>query len=112
MPILEFHGTADTTIPYAGGGRHGQCLPTVEHWAREWAARDGLGTRNVTTELFGGNVQRYEFGAGETLGTVTHYRIDGWKHVWPSTGGNYDSSKGTYFDAADVIMKFFGRWEL
>lgn len=112
VPILEFHGTADTTIPYAGGARHGFCLPTVSHALRQWADRDGLGTSNKTEELWGGHVQKYEFGSGELQGVVTHYRIDGWKHVWPSKHGNYDSSKGTYFDAAPVIMKFFKRWSL
>lgn len=61
-------------------------------------------------------MQKYEFGdeSGEEglSGLVTHYRIDGWKHVWPSKDGNYDSSKGTYFDAAPIIMEFFRRWAL
>ncbi|KAK5691676.1 hypothetical protein LTS12_028757, partial [Elasticomyces elasticus] len=36
IPLLEFHGTADTTIPYAGGARRGECLPSVPHMVREW----------------------------------------------------------------------------
>src|SRR6187402_618572 len=36
LPIIEFHGSNDTTIPYSGGPRRGECLPTIPHWVREW----------------------------------------------------------------------------
>ena len=115
IPILEFHGTADKTIPYGGGGRRGECLPSVPHLVREWAGRDGLGTeKNETTQLFGGKVQRYRFGKGEEeeLGLVTHYRVEGLGHAWPSKEANGDNPDGTYLDATPIIMEFFERWTL
>lgn len=36
VPIIEFHGDADGTIPYPGGGRRGYCLPAIQHWATDW----------------------------------------------------------------------------
>lgn len=113
IPLLEFHGTADKTIPYAGGGRRGECLPSVPHMVREWAGRDGLGTeKNETTQLYDGKVQRYRFGEGEELGLVTHYRVEGLGHAWPSKEANGDNPDGTYLDATPIIMDFFKRWTL
>lgn len=112
IPILEFHGAADKTIPYAGGSRRDECLPSVPHMVREWAARDGLGTDNETSELYDGQVQRYRFGTGAEAELVTHYRIEGLGHSWPSRQPNSDNANGTYLDATPLIMDFFNRYTL
>lgn len=112
IPLLEIHGTADHTIPYTGGPRRQKCLPSVPHFVREWAKRDGLGVRNKTREFFGGNVTEFRYGTGENLGMVTHYRVDGLGHAWPSKKPNSDNANGTYFDGTPVIMNFFERWSL
>lgn len=112
IPFLEFHGDGDTTIPYDGGGRHGRCLPTVPHFVQEWAQRDGLGLHNKTTQLYDNHVQESKYGKGAALGTVTHYRVDGLAHDWPSTKPNDDNKKGTYFNATPIILDFFSRFTL
>jgi poly(3-hydroxybutyrate) depolymerase len=113
IPILEFHGSKDKTIPYEGGGRRGECLPSIPHWVREWSKREGYGLSNKTTEMFGGKVQRYEYGeAAGQLGIVTHYLTDGLGHDWPSKEPNDDNSKGTYYDATPIIMDFFNKYTL
>ncbi|CAG8979105.1 hypothetical protein HYALB_00000236 [Hymenoscyphus albidus] len=113
IPIIEFHGLADTTIAYAGGPRSGQCLPSIPHWIREWSKREGFGLTNRTTSLFGGNVLKYEYAeAAGILGEITHYRISGLGHDWPSVGPNPDSSTGTYLDATPLIMDFFNSYPL
>ncbi|CAD0113294.1 unnamed protein product [Aureobasidium uvarum] len=102
LPMLEFHGDADGTIPYPGGPRRGYCLPTVPHWVTDWALRDGLSSSNVTSSLASGKVTKYEFGASQGVqGLVTHYKIAGWGHFWASTNG------GAPIDATPVIMDFF-----
>ncbi|KAL2065225.1 hypothetical protein VTL71DRAFT_2894 [Oculimacula yallundae] len=113
LPILEFHGSDDTTISYSGGPRRGVCLPTVPHWVREWSKREGYGLTNKTTSLYGGKVLKYEYGGGSgQLGIVSHYLVDGLGHDWPSRGPNGDNEKGTYLDSTPVIMEFFGRYRL
>ncbi|CZT52096.1 related to poly(3-hydroxybutyrate) depolymerase [Rhynchosporium secalis] len=113
LPMLEFHGSDDTTIPYSGGARRGVCLPTVPHWVREWSKREGHGLTNQTTGLYGGRVLKYEYGgAAGKLGIVTHYLVDGLGHDWPSQGPNGDSDEGTYLDATPLIMDFFARYRL
>ncbi|KAF7590083.1 hypothetical protein BBP40_003285 [Aspergillus hancockii] len=112
IPIIEFHGSNDTTIPYGGGGRRGKCLPTIPHFVREWSKRDGYGLHNKTTELYGGHVQKYEYGTGVSFGIVTHYLIDGLGHDWPSVLPNSDNPNGTYLNATPIIMDFFNRYTL
>ena len=112
IPVLEFHGTADETIPYDGGARRGECLPSVPHMLREWAKRDGLGSKNETTELYDGKVHRYRYGEGDDDGLVMHYRIEGLGHAWPSQKPNGDNPDGTYLDATPLIMDFFKEWTL
>jgi poly(3-hydroxybutyrate) depolymerase len=112
VPILEFHGSADNTISYGGGGRSGECLPSIPHWVREWSKRDGYGLSNKTTQLYDGHVQKYEYASGGALGTVTHYLTDGLGHAWPSTEPNDDNSAGTYYNATPIIMDFFGKHTL
>lgn len=76
IPMLEFHGLADTTISYNGGVRRKACLPTIPHWIQTWAVRDGLGSTNkssaVPNALKGSTAVRYEFGTGSHQGLVTH----------------------------------------
>lgn len=112
-PILEFHGSDDKTAPYAGGGRGGECLPSIPHWVREWSKREGYGLTNTTTQLYGGHVQKYEYGgAAGKLGIITHYLTDGLEHAWPSTTPNDDNRNGTYYNATPIIMDFFHKYTL
>jgi len=76
IPVLEFHGANDETIPYAGGKRRGECLPSIEHWAQEWSMRNGFESQNVTTTEYEDNVQVSSFGNG----LVMQYRIQGMVH--------------------------------
>ncbi|KAE8385808.1 Alpha/Beta hydrolase protein [Aspergillus alliaceus] len=114
VPILEFHGTADIIVPYEGGKRPQckKCLPSIPHYIRQWSKRLGYGLHSKTTKLYDGNVWKFEYGHKGKLGIVTHYRIDGLGHAWPSTEPNNDNPDGTYFEATPIIMDFFRRWSL
>ena len=105
VPMLEFHGTADTQIRYEGDTTHnGRILPWLQHWATAWSVREGYGTTNYSTTP-SSNVVKYQFGGNSgQLGIVTHYMLIGWVHAWAST------SAGAPMDAAPPIMDFFYRW--
>ncbi|GAB3716298.1 PHB depolymerase family esterase [Amycolatopsis oliviviridis] len=98
-PILDFHGTADTTIPYTGNPAKG--LPTLPDWLTAWADRNGCFPRPIEySPKADVTVQRW-------LGcSLQHYRVEGAGHVWPSTGPNNDSATPTVIDATPVIWKF------
>ncbi|CZT14543.1 related to poly(3-hydroxybutyrate) depolymerase [Ramularia collo-cygni] len=113
IPILELHGTADDTIPYNGGGRRTQCLPSIPYFMQSWSARNGLGTTNQSTVLIGGNVRREEFGLSQgVLGQTTHYWIKNMGHSWPATIGNSDSATPTFINATSLMYDFFKRYTL
>ncbi|KAJ9314736.1 CAZyme family CE1 [Paecilomyces variotii] len=113
IPVIEFHGDADDTIPYNGGERRGECLPTIPHWAREWSKRDGYGPKSDLTSSFDNHVLKYEYGNSDgSLGMVTHYLIRGLGHAWPSTQPNSDNPNGTYINATPLILDFFSKWPL
>ncbi|PQE10628.1 hypothetical protein CJF32_00009706 [Rutstroemia sp. NJR-2017a WRK4] len=111
VPMLEFHGGKDKTIHYSGqANRSNECLPTIPHWVREWAKRDGLGLKNVTTELTNDTLV-YTYGTGNETGLVTHVFDSSIGHDWPSTELNGDSRRDgdapATFNATSMIMEWF-----
>ncbi|KAI1427941.1 Alpha/Beta hydrolase protein [Xylaria sp. FL1777] len=118
IPMLLFHGGNDSTIPYAGGPRSGECLPSIPHFAAAWAARDGLGD----APGFVGRLHRardnatvYRYGSGRDEGLVRFvYSGDHVDHQWPATIPNSDSvAHGTApatFNASGLIVDFFRRY--
>lgn len=102
VPVVEFHGSADTTIPYAGNPAKG--LPPILDWVSDWAVRDRCSAGPETITPVAG-VTRYVW-KGCTA-AVEHYRIDGLGHTWPSTTPNPDSATPTVIDATPIIWRFF-----
>ena len=107
VPMIEFHGDNDGTIPYFGGGRRGYCLPAIPHWTQDWATRNNLTTDNVTTITNGGNVTIAQFGSSSgLLGLVTQFRLFNWPHQYSFGSG----PGGGYIDAAAFSLNFFYKW--
>jgi poly(3-hydroxybutyrate) depolymerase len=84
VPIIEFHGQKDDTIPYNGGKRRNRCLPNIPHFMRAWANRNGYGVNAAETSLYNGHVKKSEWGTGNLKGVNTHYSIDNMPHTWPN----------------------------
>jgi poly(3-hydroxybutyrate) depolymerase len=110
IPLLEFHGGNDTTIPYDGGERKDECLPTIPHFIREWALRDGLGLHNVTASV-ASNTVSYKYGDGDSFGLVEHIFDSVIGHDWPSIAPNADNQVSGHhiasFNATPIILDFF-----
>jgi polyhydroxybutyrate depolymerase len=103
-PILDFHGTADPTIPYPGNPAKG--LPAIPDWLAAWSTRDGCRPDPVTWTPVDGVVARKWLGC-DRHGALEHYRVEGAGHVWPSTRPNNDSATPAAIDATPVIWRFF-----
>jgi polyhydroxybutyrate depolymerase len=80
MPILAFHGTADTTNPYAGGGE-AYWGTSVESAIDGWGQHNGCGARRERSVA--PSVVELAYGGGSCADVVL-YRIDGFGHSWPS----------------------------
>jgi poly(3-hydroxybutyrate) depolymerase len=84
VPVLEFHGKKDDTIPYNGGKRRNRCLPKIPHFMKAWANRNGYPISSADSSLYGGHVKKSEWGSGNLKGVNTHYAIDNMPHTWPN----------------------------
>ncbi|WP_028935402.1 alpha/beta hydrolase family esterase [Pseudonocardia spinosispora] len=107
-PILDFHGTADETIPYQGSAKKG--LPSIPDWLTAWAQRNGCGEPPSVRAEHDDVVKISEWPGCKA--DLIHYRIEGLGHDWPSTHPNLDSDKPTVLNATPIIMAFFAKHTL
>lgn len=115
IPIMEFHGFKDTTIPYAGGeNTRGNANSTnIVTWVDDWAKRDGFEVAaNKTSYLCSGTkkVTRYSWNE-----TVVHYNYTNLFHDWPSSFPNGDTDKYLTCEEAEatsIILEWLTKWTL
>ncbi len=106
IPIkhIDFHGTADPVINYAGGQRHGTVYESTEEMITEAAERNRCNPHPEENRLSPTVVEQRWLDCDAGL---SHYRIEGGPHVWP--GGQMDKS-GTTTEgfATRRQLEFFG----
>ena len=119
IPILEFHGQKDHTIPYNGNTsriyhHHRFQLPPIPSWLEGWASLNGCekGTLGNSTFSFDGVVNKTTWTCNGADDIVTGYWIKGLGHSWPSTKKNDDSSHPTVLNASRIILDFFANHTL
>lgn len=106
VPVIDFHGTDDVTIPYAGDPDRG--LPAIPDWVGGWVARNGCAA--------GPDVEQTAFDVTTTRWTgcdrgaeVTHVAVLGGGHTWPGedsySGGGYATHS---IEAHEVLWEFLG----
>jgi polyhydroxybutyrate depolymerase len=110
VPVIEFHGTADATIPY--GGDAGRGLPAIVDWSADWAERNGCHAgpheQRVEPDVA---VSRW---TGCAHGTeVRHVAVEGGGHTWPGadsySGGGHTTRT---IEAHEVAWEFLSRHRL
>ncbi|MBN2083903.1 MAG: hypothetical protein JW748_01675 [Anaerolineales bacterium] len=116
VPVIAFHGTADTIVPYAGGegSPFDASFPHVEDWAAGWAERNGCAGTAEALPPFG-EVTGIRYGGCRAGADVTLYTIHGGGHAWP--GGEplpeWIAGRTTKdIDATAVMWAFFSRYTL
>lgn len=103
IPVLDIHGTGDTTIPYGGDGQRD--LPDVQTWVRDWSVRDHC-RQDPKTDQLGDDVLTFTYRGCKA--DVVHIAVTDGGHTWPGS----DSTSGPgyvtqTFQAADLIGSFF-----
>lgn len=87
VPVLEIHGTADSTVPYGGNNISVPILEVLNFWA----TNNGCSTTAVEEELPDTDasdlttVTRISFADCEDNQEVLHFRINGGGHTWPGS---------------------------
>jgi polyhydroxybutyrate depolymerase len=87
LPLLHFHGTADTIVPYDRPARSGAsrfiAFQSAPESVRLWAEATGCGRDPVIEEVKEVKGSRKHTYRGETGGEVILYQLEGAGHVWP-----------------------------
>ena len=122
--ILDFHGTADTVVPYNGGPSHGGTEVSIDSFRKGWASRNGCQGNAMISHLSKEidpqqlvEIQTWNM-TRKADGIVIGYKIREGQHSWPRTtlpakcGGREgaDDCSTTVFDATrSVIIPFFNK---
>ncbi len=100
VPVVAFHGTADATNPYDGGGQP-YWTYSVPSAQQQWAAHDGCGA-NPTSAPAADVVTLTAYGDCAGGAAVALYTIDGAGHEWPGAPGQTPA-----IDASTTMWSFF-----
>jgi len=112
VSIIEFHGTADSIIPYDGGtgSYHGIKVHNIEKIKKTiqyWVNNNHCNPVPAREEQEGLTTESYAGGDGDSA--VRLVSIAGGKHVWP--GGRVShlllSSAGRRICASEAMLRFF-----
>ena len=105
IPIMEFHGTADSTIPFGGGhvlvlGKYPGAVAVMEKWAHLNRCTGTPETVQLTP-----HVKRVTYG-GCAAATIQYITDAG--HTWPGTSiREGDNSPPADLAASELIWDFF-----
>jgi polyhydroxybutyrate depolymerase len=88
VPMISFHGTADSAAPYEGGTSWvgPGTLPDVSGWTANWARRNRCGTDPVESAP-AADVTRREYTGCADDAAVVLFTIHGGGHTWPGSEG-------------------------
>ncbi len=112
-PVMQIHGTADGTVPYAGTASF---LP-IDSLVRFWAQFNNCSLTPVITPVpnisttDGCTADRYLYNVGTNGSTVEFYRVLGGSHSWPGAPFNINVTNMD-FSASVVIWRFFRKYKL
>jgi polyhydroxybutyrate depolymerase len=115
LPIIIFHGTADTHVPYDGGygsaSAYEHLDQPVSHAVSFWVARDACSPTPTTVTSPSGNIVADTYGGGVGGAEVVLYTVIGGGHAWP--GGSAGSAMGDVptqeISASELMWAFFAR---
>ena len=117
VPMIAFHGTADTMTPYHGGGSpvlpRGS-FPSIPIWTANWARRNQCET-NPVDAVVAADVTRREYPNCAGDAAVVLYTIRDGGHTWPG-GGHlpvwFVGPTSHSIDASSEMWEFFRQYQL
>ncbi|WP_405801500.1 alpha/beta hydrolase family esterase [Streptomyces sp. NBC_01506] len=108
VPVIDFHGTGDVTIPYAGDAERG--LPAIPDWTEAWADRNDCRAR-PRTRTIEPDITVIRYSGCDRRADVTHVAVTGGGHTWPGedsySGGGYATHT---IEAHEVMWQFLRQY--
>ncbi|MFG2174872.1 alpha/beta hydrolase family esterase [Streptomyces niveus] len=108
VPVIDFHGTGDVTIPYEGDAERG--LPAIPDWTAGWAERNDCRARPRTRTIEPDITITRRTGCDHGA-EVHHVAITGGGHTWPGadsySGGGYVTET---IEAHEVMWQFLRQY--
>ncbi|MGH1347561.1 MAG: extracellular catalytic domain type 1 short-chain-length polyhydroxyalkanoate depolymerase [Nannocystales bacterium] len=103
IPVIHFHGTADTVVPYPGNLTG---FPPVEESLQGWADRNGCDPESsVTLEMDDASCQTWD--GCDADATVTLCTLDGVGHCWPGQEFCLSGTSSLTVRANELMLDLF-----
>lgn len=115
VPVMQIHGTADPTVPYAGNASQG--MVPVDSVVKYWVTKDGCNPTPVFTNVPNTNTgdgctaEHYVYNNGNLGSTCELYKIIGGAHSWPGSPFTIGVTNQD-FSASVEIWRFFRKYRL
>jgi poly(3-hydroxybutyrate) depolymerase/surface polysaccharide O-acyltransferase-like enzyme len=105
VPIIEFHGTGDITVPYRGNPQDKEF--SVNTWVNHWLHEDKCRIKPQTI-YHSLTAIGYRYSDCRNDATIVHYKLIGEPHMWPISLFKQTVDKKTrYVTASTLIWQFF-----
>lgn len=121
VPILHFHGTKDTLVPFEGNGARGKRLyhfhsvpDTVQAWVKANHCEAEPTISSVLPGPDGLKIQRRQYHPKEGGAEVVLYVIEGGGHTWPGrdVAPAFLGKCARHLPANHLIWEFFRKYRL
>ena len=112
-PILQIHGTSDSTVPYNGD----TWTRSIEDVISYWVNYNNCETNPRTTALAdidpsdGSTVEHIVYIDGDNGLTTEHMKVIGGGHTWPGSAFNFPGTNQD-INASMEIWHFFSRFDI
>lgn len=113
FPVMQIHGTADATVPYAGNSTF-EAIDTV---VKKWQVYNSCSTTPITFSVANINLLdnstavRYLYNNGQSNSTVELFKVANGSHSWPG-GAPVIANTNQDFSASVEIWRFFRQYQL
>jgi polyhydroxybutyrate depolymerase len=122
VPVIHFHGTDDTFVPYNGlngEARKFLTFKSVDDTIRAWAEADGCPKQPKVEKLpdrahDGTSISRKTYGPGKAGSEVVLWTIQGGGHTWPGRDPviKFLGKSTRQISANDLLWEFFEKHPL
>lgn len=116
VPMITFHGTADSIVPYGGGTSWvgPMTFPDIPTWTENWAGRNRCKGGSFETAV-AKDVTRRDYDGCVNGADVVLYTVEGGGHTWP--GGEplpewFAGPTTSEIDASELMWEFFQKHPL